>query len=85
MIVLEHILVPAHDKEVSGRFLAHILGLEYLGLGSTAGAPVFARARVGAVTLDFADRESFETEHCSRPRPSYSPRSRPGLRIPQCS
>lgn len=63
MIVLEHKLVPAHDKEISGRFLAHMLGLEYLGLGSTAGAPVFARVRVGAVTLDFADTESFETEH----------------------
>jgi catechol 2,3-dioxygenase-like lactoylglutathione lyase family enzyme len=63
MIVLEHILVPARDKELSARFIADVLGLEYLGLGSTAGAPVFARVRVGATTLDFGDAEAFATEH----------------------
>jgi catechol 2,3-dioxygenase-like lactoylglutathione lyase family enzyme len=63
MIVLEHLLVPAHDKQVSAQFLADVLGLEYLGLGSTAGPPVFARVRVGDTTLDFADAEGFATEH----------------------
>jgi catechol 2,3-dioxygenase-like lactoylglutathione lyase family enzyme len=62
-VVLEHVLVPARDKEISARFLADVLGLEYLGLGSTVGAPAFARVRVGATTLDFADAESVTSEH----------------------
>jgi catechol 2,3-dioxygenase-like lactoylglutathione lyase family enzyme len=63
VIVLEHILVPSHAKEDSARFLADVLGLEYLGLGSTVGAPAFARIRAGATTLDFADAESFASGH----------------------
>jgi hypothetical protein len=62
-ILLEHILVRAHDKEVSARFLADLLDVEYLGMGSTAGAPVFARVKVGATTLDFADADSFASDH----------------------
>lgn len=62
-ISLEHVLVRAHDKEVSARFLADLLGVEYLGLGSTAGPPAFARVRVGGTTLDFADAERFEPQH----------------------
>ena len=30
-IVLDHTIVPAHDKEASARFLARILGLRYEG------------------------------------------------------
>ena len=30
-IVLDHTIVPAHDKEASARFLARILGLRYGG------------------------------------------------------
>jgi catechol 2,3-dioxygenase-like lactoylglutathione lyase family enzyme len=63
VIALEQILVPARDKEVSAQTIAEVLGLEYLGLGSTTGAPVFARVRVGATTLDFTDAESFAPEH----------------------
>ena len=62
-ITLEHVLVPAHNREASARFLSDMLGVEYLGLGSTAGPPAFARVRVGPTTLDFVDAESFETEH----------------------
>lgn len=58
MTVLEHLIVPARDKEAAARFLANVLGLEYLGLGSTAGPPAFARVRVGVTTLDFADAKS---------------------------
>jgi hypothetical protein len=54
-VTLEHLLVPAHDRETSARFLSDVLGLEYLGLGSTAGPPAFARVRVGPTTLDFVD------------------------------
>lgn len=63
LIVLEHIIVPARDKEASARFIADLLGLEYLGLGSTAGPPAFARVQVGATTLDFADAQTFGTGH----------------------
>jgi catechol 2,3-dioxygenase-like lactoylglutathione lyase family enzyme len=62
-ITLEHVLVPAHNREASARFLSDMLGVEYLGLGSTAGPPAFARVRVGPTTLDFVDAESFATEH----------------------
>ena len=61
-ITLEHVLVPAHNGEASARFLSAVLGVEYLGLGSTAGPPAFARVRVGPTTLDFVDAENFETE-----------------------
>jgi catechol 2,3-dioxygenase-like lactoylglutathione lyase family enzyme len=57
------VLVPAHDREASARFLSEVLGVEYLGFGSTSGPPAFARVRVGPTTLDFVDAESFETEH----------------------
>jgi catechol 2,3-dioxygenase-like lactoylglutathione lyase family enzyme len=62
-ISLEHLLVPAHDREASARFLADMLGVEYLGLGSTAGPPAFARVRVGPTTLDFVDADGFKPEH----------------------
>ena len=62
-ITLEHVLVPAHNREASARFLAEVLGVEYLGLGSTAGPPAFARVRVGPTTLDFVDAERFDAEH----------------------
>jgi catechol 2,3-dioxygenase-like lactoylglutathione lyase family enzyme len=62
-ITLEHVLVPANDREASARFISDVLGVEYLGLGSTAGPPAFARVRVGPTTLDFVDTEGFEPEH----------------------
>jgi hypothetical protein len=40
-----------------------VLGVEYLGLGSTAGPPAFARVRVGPTTLDLVDAETFAPEH----------------------
>lgn len=62
-VTLEHLLVPAHDREASARFLAHVLDVEYLGLGSTVGAPVFARVKVGPTTLDFVDADRFDPQH----------------------
>jgi catechol 2,3-dioxygenase-like lactoylglutathione lyase family enzyme len=62
-ITLEHLIVPAHDREKSARFLSDVLGLDYLGLGSTAGPPAFARVRVGPTTLDFVDADDFEEAH----------------------
>jgi catechol 2,3-dioxygenase-like lactoylglutathione lyase family enzyme len=63
MPILEHILVPAHDREASARFLADMLGVEYLGLGSTDGAPAFARVKVGPTMLDFANMDDFQPQH----------------------
>lgn len=63
MVSLEHVLVPANDREAAARFLADLLGVEYLGLGSTAGPPAFARIRVGPTTLDFANTDGFEPHH----------------------
>jgi catechol 2,3-dioxygenase-like lactoylglutathione lyase family enzyme len=63
MICLNHILVPAHDKEASARFLADMLGLEVTSY--SAGSPVgrFAVVCVGDVTFDFDDVESFDAHH----------------------
>src|SRR5262249_40769864 len=62
-IALDHILVPTRDKNAAARFFAETLGLEDLGLGSTSGYPAFARVRVGATTLDFADAKAPTPQH----------------------
>ena len=58
-ITLNHTIVPAHDKEASARFFAHIFGLKYEGpMGH------FAPVRVNeTLTLDFDNASSFETHH----------------------
>jgi catechol 2,3-dioxygenase-like lactoylglutathione lyase family enzyme len=58
-IVLDHTIVPAHDKEASARFLARILGLAYEG-----GASHFAPLRINdTLTLDFDNDDGFESHH----------------------
>jgi catechol 2,3-dioxygenase-like lactoylglutathione lyase family enzyme len=58
-IVLDHTIVPAHDKEASARFLARILGLLYEG-----GVSHFAPVRVNdTLTLDFDNDDTFESHH----------------------
>ena len=58
-IVLDHTIVPAHDKEASARFLARILGLTYEGAVSH-----FAPLRVNeTLTLDFDNDREFESHH----------------------
>ncbi len=57
-IALNHTIVPAHDKEASAKFFAHIFGLKVESVGP------FAAVRVNdTLTLDFADREKFESHH----------------------
>src|SRR5262249_55676413 len=57
--VLDHTIVPAHDKEASARFLARILGLRYEGALSH-----FAPLRVNdTLTLDFDNDTNFESHH----------------------
>jgi catechol 2,3-dioxygenase-like lactoylglutathione lyase family enzyme len=58
-IVLDHTIVPAHDKEASARFLARILGLPYEGPVSH-----FAPLRINeTLTLDFDNDTEFESHH----------------------
>jgi catechol 2,3-dioxygenase-like lactoylglutathione lyase family enzyme len=58
-IVLNHTIVPAHDKLASAQFFARIFGLEYRGPHSH-----FAPVQVNdGLTLDFDDRERFESHH----------------------
>jgi catechol 2,3-dioxygenase-like lactoylglutathione lyase family enzyme len=60
-VELDHIIIPAHDKQVSAQFLASILGL-------SPGSPVgpFIPVRVGnGVTLDYMDADDFHAHHCA--------------------
>jgi catechol 2,3-dioxygenase-like lactoylglutathione lyase family enzyme len=58
-IVLDHTIVPAHDKVASARFFARIFGLEYKGPHSH-----FAPVQVNeALTLDFDERGDFNMHH----------------------
>jgi catechol 2,3-dioxygenase-like lactoylglutathione lyase family enzyme len=58
-IVLDHTIVPAHDKVAAAKFFASIFGLE---VGPVIGpfAPVHLN---DGLTLDFQDRERFESHH----------------------
>ncbi|HEV8328715.1 MAG TPA: VOC family protein [Nitrospiraceae bacterium] len=58
-IILNHTIMPAHDKEASARFFAEIFGLKYEG-----SAGHFAPVRVNeTLTLDFDDADHFEIHH----------------------
>ena len=58
-IVLDHTIVPAHDKEASAKFLARILGLAYEG-----GVSHFAPLKINdTLTLDFDNDDEFERHH----------------------
>ncbi len=57
--MLDHTIVPAHDKEASARFFARIFGLDYGGT-----SPRFAPVKVNdRLTLDFMDDQSFDSLH----------------------
>ncbi|MBH8551123.1 VOC family protein [Nostocaceae cyanobacterium CENA357] len=58
-ITLNHTIVPAFDKEVSARFFAQIFGLKVeFPIGHFAAVHVNDK-----LTLDFADRDRFESHH----------------------
>jgi catechol 2,3-dioxygenase-like lactoylglutathione lyase family enzyme len=58
-IVLNHTIVPAHDKVASAEFFARIFGLDYRGPHSH-----FAPVQVNeGLTLDFDERGQFEPHH----------------------
>ena len=58
-ITLNHTIVPAHDKEASAKFFAHMFGLKYEGAMSH-----FAPVRINeTLTLDFDNWPKFEMHH----------------------
>lgn len=60
-ILLDHLIVPSYDKAASANFLAELLDVpwEPSALGGHF-APVYVNE---TLTLDFADREQFESHH----------------------
>ncbi|RAM51010.1 MAG: VOC family protein [Hapalosiphonaceae cyanobacterium JJU2] len=58
-ITLNHTIVPAHNKEAAAQFFAQIFGLKV-----EPSIGYFAAVHVNdTLTLDFADREEFESHH----------------------
>src|ERR1700686_1820152 len=58
-ITLNHTIVPAHDKEASAKFFAHLFGLKYEGAMGH-----FAPVRVNeTLALDFDNWDHFEMHH----------------------
>lgn len=58
-ITLNHTIVPANDKKASAEFFARIFGLKVeSSVGHFVTVPVN-----DTLTLDFADREKFESHH----------------------
>ena len=60
-IELNHIIIPARDKQASAAFLAGILGLP---VGQRWGPFIPMRVANG-VTLDYADANEFHSHHCA--------------------
>jgi catechol 2,3-dioxygenase-like lactoylglutathione lyase family enzyme len=59
-VTLNHTIVPAHEREASAQFFARIFGVPHEGTFFGH----FSVVRVNdALTLDFADRERFESHH----------------------
>jgi catechol 2,3-dioxygenase-like lactoylglutathione lyase family enzyme len=58
-ITLNHTIVPAHDKDASAKFFAHMFGLKYEGAMGH-----FAPVRINeTLTLDFDNWDKFEMHH----------------------
>jgi catechol 2,3-dioxygenase-like lactoylglutathione lyase family enzyme len=57
-IVIDHLIVPAHDPVASAELLAHLLGVAW----ETGGhfTPVYVN---DTLTLDFAKRDKFDSHH----------------------
>jgi hypothetical protein len=61
MIELDHVIVSAHDRDVSARKLAHLLGVP---CGPAKEGPFFAVYVNDGLTLDFIETdETFPVEH----------------------
>ena len=58
-IQLDHVIVPSHNRLESAKFLAGLLGVPWAESQGTF-TPVYVN---DTLTLDFADRERFESHH----------------------
>ena len=58
-IVLDHLIVPAHDPVASARFLAELLGVPWEAARGHF-TPVYVNE---TLTLDFAARDKFDSHH----------------------
>src|SRR5215469_14041112 len=58
-IVLDHLIVPAHDPVASAEFLADLLGVPWEAARGHF-TPVYVNE---ALTLDFAARDKFDSHH----------------------
>ena len=59
MAQLNHIIIPAHDKDKSAKFLGDVLGVK----PDPQWGPFIPVRTANGVTLDFADREDFRPQH----------------------
>ncbi len=60
-ILLDHLIVPSHDRAAGARFLGELLGVRWEpGAPGDHFAPVYVN---DTLTIDFADREQFESHH----------------------
>ena len=58
-IVIDHVVIPAHDHEASARFFARIMGLDYTGPDRH-----FAPVRVSdTFTIAFVQADQFKSYH----------------------
>jgi len=56
---LNHIIIPAHDKNVSAKFLGEILGVK----PDSQWGPFIPVRTTNGVTLDFVDSKDVRTQH----------------------
>ncbi len=59
MAALNHIIIPAHDKHASARFLGDILGVT----PDPQWGPFVPLRTTNGVTLDFVDSQDVRTQH----------------------
>ena len=59
MAALNHIIIPAHDKDKSAKFLADMLGVE----AAPQWGPFRPVQTSNGVTLDFVDSKDVRTQH----------------------
>jgi catechol 2,3-dioxygenase-like lactoylglutathione lyase family enzyme len=58
-ILLDHLIVPSHDKNAGAQFLGELLGVPW-----EKATGEFAQVFVNdSLTVDFGDREQFESHH----------------------
>src|SRR5438105_15083246 len=57
-ILLDHLIVPSHDKAAGARFLGELVGVPWEP--GDHFAPVYLNE---SLTLDFGDRERFDSHH----------------------